>query len=91
MPGVLSPGARAWRDEPSREHDQQAGEKDHLFGSVTSADLAEALDKKGFDIDRRKIQLAEPLRNVGEYDVPIKLHREVTARFKVIVKKEEGE
>ena len=71
------------------EFSRKAGEKDHLFGSVTSADLAEALDKKGFDIDRRKIQLAEPLRTVGEYDIPIKLHREVTARFKVIVKKEE--
>ena len=67
------------------------GEKDHLFGSVTSSDLAEALEKKGFDIDRRKIQLDEPLKSLGEYDVPIRLHREVTARFKVVVKKEEGE
>jgi len=73
------------------EFSRKAGEKDHLFGSVTSADIAEGLEKKGFAIDRRKIQLAEPLRSVGEYDIPIRLHREVTARFKVVVKKEEGE
>ena len=73
------------------EFSRKAGEKDHLFGSVTSADIAEGLEKKGFTIDRRKIQLAEPLRSVGEYDIPIRLHREVTARFKVVVKKEEGE
>lgn len=73
------------------EFSRKAGEKDHLFGSVTSADIAEGLEKKGFSVDRRKIQLAEPLRSVGEYDIPIKLHREVTARFKVVVKKEESE
>ena len=73
------------------EFSRKAGEKDHLFGSVTSADIAEGLEKKGFSVDRRKIQLAEPLRSVGEYDIPIRLHREVTARFKVVVKKEEGE
>ena len=56
-----------------------------------SAELADALAKKGFDIDRRKIQLDEPLKSLGEYDVPIRLHRDVTARFKVTVKKEEGE
>ena len=73
------------------EFSRKAGEKDHLFGSVTSADIAEGLEKQGFSVDRRKIQLAEPLRSVGEYDIPIRLHREVTARFKVVVKKEEGE
>ena len=73
------------------EFHRKAGEKDHLFGSVTSADLADGLEKKGFTVDRRKIQLAEPLRTVGEYDIPIRLHREVTARFKVVVKKEEGD
>ena len=73
------------------EFSRKAGEKDHLFGSVTSGDIAEGLEKKGFTVDRRKIQLAEPLRSVGEYDIPIRLHREVTARFKVVVKKEEGE
>ena len=73
------------------EFHRKAGEKEHLFGSVTSADIAEGLEKKGFTVDRRKIQLAEPLRSVGEYDIPIKLHREVTARFKVVVKKEDSE
>jgi large subunit ribosomal protein L9 len=78
-------------DDVSLEFTRKVGEKDHLFGSVTSSDLAEALAKKGFDIDRRKIQLDEPLKSLGEYDVPIKLHREVTARFKVVVKKEDAE
>jgi len=76
-------------DDVSLEFTRKVGEKDHLFGSVTSSDLADALAKKGFDIDRRKIQLDEPLKSLGEYDVPIRLHREVTARFKVVVKKEE--
>jgi large subunit ribosomal protein L9 len=70
---------------------RKVGEKDHLFGSVTSSDIAEALEKKGFDVDRRKIQLDEPLKSLGEFDVPIKLHRDVTARFKVIVAKEASE
>src|SRR3954465_1348816 len=78
-------------DDVSLEFSRKVGEKDHLFGSVTSSDLADALAKKGFDIDRRKIQLDEPLKSLGEYDVPIRQHREVTARFKVVVKKEEGE
>src|SRR5207302_364975 len=75
-------------DNVSLEFKRKVGEKDHLFGSVTSSDLADALEKKGFDIDRRKIQLDEPLKSLGEYDVPIRLHRDVTARFKVVVKKE---
>jgi large subunit ribosomal protein L9 len=75
-------------DDVSLEFSRKVGEKDHLFGSVTSSDLADALAKKGFDIDRRKIQLDEPLKSLGEYDVPIRLHRDVTARFKVVVKKE---
>ncbi|MCU1284258.1 MAG: rplI [Acidobacteriales bacterium] len=75
----------------SVEFTRKTGEKDHLFGSVTSADIAEALEKKGFNADRRKIQLEEPLKSLGEFDVPIRLHRDVTARFKVIVKKEPGE
>ena len=75
----------------SLEFTRKVGEKDHLFGSVTSGDIAEALAKKGLEIDRRKIQLDEPLKSLGEYDVPIRLHKDVTARFKVVVKKEEGE
>lgn len=69
---------------------RKAGEKDHLFGSVTSSDIAEALEQKGFNIDRRKIQLHEPLKNIGEFDVPIRLHRDVTSRIKVSVEKEGG-
>ncbi|MBZ5522552.1 MAG: 50S ribosomal protein L9 [Acidobacteriia bacterium] len=70
---------------------RKAGEKDHLFGSVTSSDLADGLEKKGFNIDRRKIQLAEPLKSLGEVEVPIKLHRDVTSRIKVVIEKEGGE
>jgi len=68
---------------------RKAGEKDHLFGSVTSGDIAEGLTAKGFDIDRRKIQLHDPLKNLGDFDVPIKLHRDVTSRIKVVIEKEE--
>jgi large subunit ribosomal protein L9 len=67
---------------------RKAGEKDHLFGSVTSSDIAEALEHRGFNIDRRKIQLHESLKSLGEFDVPIKLHRDVTTRIKVTVEKE---
>ena len=73
----------------SIEFSRKTGEKDHLFGSVTSSDIAEALNKKGFDLDRRKIQLDEPIKSLGEFDVPVKLHRDVTARVKVTVTKEE--
>jgi large subunit ribosomal protein L9 len=69
---------------------RKAGEKDHLFGSVTSSDIAEALEQKGFNIDRRKIQLHEPLKSIGEFDVPIRLHRDVTSRIKVTVENEGG-
>jgi large subunit ribosomal protein L9 len=70
---------------------RKAGEKDHLFGSVTSSDIAEGLEHKGFNIDRRKIQLHEPLKSIGEFEVPIKLHRDVTSHVKVVVEKEGGE
>src|SRR5262249_55697717 len=57
---------------------RKAGEKDHLFGSVTSSDIAEALAHKGFNIDRRKIQVSDRLRRLNEFAVPILLHRDVT-------------
>ncbi len=64
------------------------GEEDKLFGSVTSQDIAEALKEKGIEIDRRKIQLEEPIKALGIYTVPVKLHPEVTANIKVwVVKK----
>jgi large subunit ribosomal protein L9 len=67
---------------------RKAGEKDHLFGSVTSSDIAEGLERKGFNIDRRKIQLDEPLKSIGEFEVPIRLHRDVISKVKVTVEKE---
>lgn len=67
---------------------RKSGDKDQLFGSVTSGDIAEALERKGFNIDRRKIQLHDPLKTLGEFDVPVRLHREVTSRVKVIIEKE---
>ena len=67
---------------------RRAGEKDHLFGSVTSSDIAEALERKGFNLDRRKIQLNEALKSIGEFEVPIRLHRDVISKIKVTVEKE---
>lgn len=71
--------------------ERKVGEHDHLFGSVTSADIAHQLEQKGFTIDRRKISLEEPLKSLGEFHVPIKLHREVTTHLKVTVKGDEPE
>ncbi|HEX4032748.1 MAG TPA: 50S ribosomal protein L9 [Terracidiphilus sp.] len=70
---------------------RKVGEHGHLFGSVTSADIATELGAQGFEVDRRKIQLGEPLKSVGEFTVPIRLHREVTARVRVQVHPEGGE
>ena len=70
---------------------RKVGENDHLFGSVTSSDIAHQLEEKGFTVDRRKIALEEPLKSLGEFHVPIKLHREVTTHLKVTVKGEEPE
>ncbi len=69
---------------------RKVGEGDHLFGSVTSSDIAQDLAAKGFNIDRRKVQLDEPLKSTGEFHVPVKLHREVTAHISVTVKGEEA-
>jgi large subunit ribosomal protein L9 len=66
--------------------ERKVGENDHLFGSVTSGDIAHQLEEKGYTIDRRKISLEEPLKTLGEFHVPIKLHREVTTHLKVTVK-----
>ncbi|MCL2660359.1 MAG: 50S ribosomal protein L9 [Acidobacteriaceae bacterium] len=71
--------------------ERKAGEHEHLFGSVTPADIAHALEAKGFIIDRRKIALDDPLKSVGEFHVPVKLHREVTSHLKVVVKAEQSE
>lgn len=71
--------------------ERKAGENDHLFGSVTSADIAHELESQGFTVDRRKIHLDEPLKSVGEFHVPIRLHREVTAHVQVNVKSDQPE
>jgi len=68
---------------------QKAGENDQLFGSVTAKDVADALAAKNFTIDRRKIQLDEPIKQLGEFKVPVKLHKDVIAEVTVVVAKEE--
>ena len=68
---------------------QKAGENDQLFGSVTAKDVADALAAKNFTIDRRKIQLDDPIRTLGEFKVGVKLHRDVTAEVTVVVAKED--
>jgi large subunit ribosomal protein L9 len=68
---------------------QKAGENDQLFGSVTSKDIAEALSAQNYNIDRRKIQLDEPIRQLGEYKVPVRLHKDVAVEITVVVVKEE--
>ena len=67
---------------------RKVGETHALFGSVTNADIAEALAAKGFDIDRRKLQLHDPIKKLGEFDVPVKLHRDVSVTIKVKVSAE---
>jgi len=67
---------------------RRSGEQDHLFGSVTSGDIADAVVKKGINLDRKQIQLHEPLNSLGEFTVPVKLHKDVTAHLKVVIEKE---
>jgi len=68
---------------------RKAGENDQLFGSVTSGDISEALAAQGYNIEKRKIVLTDPIKLVGEYDIPVKLHREVSATVKLTVKKDQ--
>jgi large subunit ribosomal protein L9 len=68
---------------------QKAGENGQLFGSVTSKDIADALEAQGYTIERRKIALEEPIKSLGEFKVPLRLHREVTVEIAVNVVKEE--
>jgi large subunit ribosomal protein L9 len=70
---------------------RRVGDTDQLYGSVTAVDIAEFLRGKGFEVDRRKLILPEPLKTLGEFDVPLKLHREVTVPLKVKVVREGGE
>jgi large subunit ribosomal protein L9 len=68
---------------------RKAGEGDQLFGSVTSMDVADALAAQGYQIDRRKIHLDDPIKHLGEYEVAVKLHKDVPSQVKVQVVKEE--
>ncbi|MEW5977127.1 MAG: 50S ribosomal protein L9 [Acidobacteriota bacterium] len=70
---------------------RKAGEQEVLYGSVTSMDIADALEAQGFTVDKRKISLEEPIKSLGEFEVPIKLHREVTVPIRVEVKREDQE
>src|SRR5580704_11665442 len=63
------------------EVSRKSGENDQLFGSVTAADISEQLAAKGFTIDKKKIVLAEPIKIIGEYQISIKLHREITTNI----------
>ena len=67
---------------------RRVGETEQLYGSVTASDIAEFLKAKGFEIDRRRLILPEPIKAIGDHDVPLKLHREVTVPLKVHVVKE---
>jgi large subunit ribosomal protein L9 len=67
---------------------RKVGEQDKLYGSVTAIDIAEALSQRGLSIDRRSIDLAEPLKTLGEFEVPVKLHHEVAGKVKVKVEAE---
>ena len=75
----------------SLEFTRKAGEHGHLFGSVTSMDIHEALKAKGYDIDRRKIVLKEAIKDTGDFKVGVKLHREVTLQVPVTVRAEGGQ
>ena len=67
------------------EISRRVGENDVMYGSVTAADIAQALHAKGFEVEKRKILLADPLKTIGEHTVPVKIHRDVTAQAKVKV------
>src|SRR5215813_6806618 len=72
-------------NEVELEIRRRVGETEALYGSVTTSDIAEALKAKGFDVDRRKIQLQEPIKRTGEFKLPIRLQRDVTATVKLTV------
>jgi large subunit ribosomal protein L9 len=69
---------------------RRAGEKDVIFGSVSASDVKEALDKLGFEVDKKKIQLDEPIKRLGNFTVPVKVFHEDKAEIKVVVIKEEA-
>jgi large subunit ribosomal protein L9 len=67
---------------------RKTGENDQMFGSVTTGDIAEALKAQSFEVDKRQVQLAEPIKTIGEFPVTVKVFRDVTAEIKVHVEKE---
>src|SRR5690348_77666 len=67
---------------------RKAGENDQLFGSVTSGDIADALKAQGYEVDKRKIQLTDPIKTVGQFSVTLKLYRDVTATVQLVVSRE---
>ena len=67
---------------------RKTGENDQMFGSVTTADISEALAAQGFKVDKRQVQLADPIKTIGEHDVTIRVFRDVTAHVKAAVEKE---
>jgi large subunit ribosomal protein L9 len=67
---------------------RKTGENDQMFGSVTAADVAEAINAQGFKVDKRQVQLSEPIKTIGEHNVTVKVFRDVTAGVKVQVEKE---
>ena len=71
--------------------ERKSGENEHLFGSVTSQDIAHELELQGIKVDRRKIHLEQPLKTAGEFHVPIRLHREVSAHLQVNIKSDAPE
>jgi large subunit ribosomal protein L9 len=76
------------REANEKGQAEAVGETDQLYGSVTSADIVDYLKAKGIEVDRRKLILPEPIKTIGDHDVPLKLHREVTVPLKVHVVKE---
>jgi len=68
---------------------RKTGEKGKLYGAVTAMDIAEALQAAGFSIERKRLRLSEPLKTVGEYEVPVRIHADVTASFRVVVQAED--
>lgn len=74
--------------QPELVFTRKAGEEGKLFGSVTSADIQEALKERGFDIDKKRIDLTQPIKSIGETDVTIRLHTKVTGTVKVVVQAE---
>lgn len=71
--------------------EKKVGEGDNLYGSVTTMEIAQYFTDKGFHVDRRKIRLEHPIKTLGEYTIPIRLHHDVTAHVKLIVTKEGGD